>query len=799
MYRFIPLSPRKIETMSNNKKLLNKFLLWFWGVAAAPFVLLFLIFSLIGLGAFGPLPTFEQLENPSSNLATEIISEDNQLLGTFYVQNRSFVSYEEISPNLVGALLSTEDIRFYKHSGIDFRGLSRVFVKTIMMGNENQGGGSTISQQLAKQLFPRDTSSRSGIVRKASLVITKFKEWIVAVKLERNYTKEEILSMYLNMVPFGNNAWGVKTAAKIYFDKAPADLTAEESALLVGMLNAPSRYNPVRHIERATAKRNFVLEKMYSNDLLNSEQFDSLAALPIKLKFSPMDNTGGIAPYFREMLRITLSAKKPESGNYWDPEQYKDDLERWNTDPLYGWCNKNMKPDGTPYNIYTDGLKIYTTVNSKLQKYAEESLKDHMANVVQKDFDAQQRRTNNRIYSNDIDNAKAKQLLDNAIKQTERYRNLRDAGASQSDIDKSFSTPAEMEVFSYKGDIDTTMTPMDSIKYYKRFLRASFVAIEPQTGNVRAWVGGPDFVHFKYDQVYQGKRQVGSTFKPFLYTLAMQEGMKPCDQAPNTPVTFDMGPGQEPWCPKNASAKYLEPFNGKMVTLKFGLAHSINNISAYLMKQFSPQAVVDLAHKMGIHSVLDPVVSLCLGPSDITLLEMVSSYGTFANKGVHVEPITVLRIEDKHGNTLASFAPQKNEAISDQTAYVMIEMLKGVVHGGTAAKLTYQYKVPGDVAGKTGTTNNNSDGWFIGITPRLVAGTWVGGEERAIHLTNRGEGAAVAMPVFANFIKKAYADPTIPLKPNLTFERPSIMPDVTFDCLSIPTDAEEKKDDEFFK
>jgi len=783
--------------MSNKKELRHKFLLWFWGVAAAPFVLLLLIFSFIGLGVFGPLPTFEQLENPSSNLATEIISEDGQLLGTFYVQNRSFVSYDEISPNLIGALLSTEDVRFYKHSGIDFRGLARVFVKTIMMGNVSQGGGSTISQQLAKQLFPRDTSSRSGIIRKANLVVTKFKEWIVAVKLERNYTKEEILAMYLNMVPFGNNAWGVKTAAKIYFDKSPADLTAEESALLVGMLNAPSRYNPIRHEERATAKRNFVLEKMYSNDLLNREQYDSLCALPIKLKFSPMDNTGGIAPYFREMLRIILTAKKPNSSDYWDQEQYKEDLERWESDPLYGWCNKNLKPDGTPYNIYKDGLKIYSTVNSRIQKYAEESLKDHMAQTVQKDFDAQQKRTNYRIYSNDIDAEKAKQLLANAVKQTERYRNLRDAGASQEEIDNSFNTPTDMSVFSYKGDIDTTMTPMDSIKYYKRFLRASFVAIEPQTGNVRAWVGGPNFTHFKYDQVYQGKRQVGSTFKPFLYTLAMQEGMKPCDQAPNIPVTFDLGNG-EPWSPKNATAKYLEPYNGKMVTLKFGLAHSINNISAYLMKQFSPQAVVDLAHKMGIHSPLDPVVSICLGPSDITLLEMVSSYGTFVNKGVHVEPITVLRIEDKHGNTLANFAPQKNEAINDQTAYVMIEMLKGVVSKGTAAKLTYQYKVPGDVAGKTGTTNNNSDGWFIGITPRLVAGAWVGGEERSIHLTNRGEGAAVAMPIFANFINKVYADPKIPLKPTLAFEKPAIMPDVTFDCTNTPQENDVKGDDDDF-
>lgn len=792
------MSSRKIEKMSNNKELRHKFLLWFWGVVSAPFVLLLLVFSLIGLGVFGPLPTFEQLENPSSNLATEIISEDGQLLGTFYVQNRSFVNYDEISPNLVGALLSTEDVRFYNHSGIDFRGLTRVFVKTIIMGNESQGGGSTISQQLAKQLFPRDTSSRSGLVRKMNLVVTKFKEWIVAVKLERNYTKEEILAMYLNMVPFGNNAWGVKTAAKIYFDKTPADLTAEESALLVGMLNAPSRYNPVRHEERATAKRNFVLEKMYSNDLLSSDQLDSLSALPIKLKFSPMDNTGGIAPYFREMLRIVLTAKKPSSSDYWDQAQYEADLERWNTDPLYGWCNKNLKPDGTPYNIYKDGLKIYTTVNSKLQRYAEEALKDHMANTVQKEFDAQQKRSNYRIYSNDIDNAKAKELLAIAVKQTDRYRNLRNAGASEEEIDRSFNTPTDMTVFSYKGDVDTTLTPMDSIKYYKRFLRASFVAIEPQTGNVKAWVGGPSFEYFKYDQVYQGRRQVGSTFKPFLYTLAMQEGMKPCDQVPNVPVTFDMGPDQEPWSPKNAYTKYLEKYNGQMVTLKFGLAHSINNISAYLMKQYSPQAVVDLAHKMGIHSPLDPVVSICLGPSDITLLEMVSSYGTFVNKGVHVEPITVLRIEDKHGNTLASFAPQKNEAINDQTAYVMIEMLKGVVHGGTAAKLTYQYKVPGDVAGKTGTTNNNSDGWFIGITPRLVAGTWVGGEERSIHLTNRGEGAAVAMPVFAKFITKVYNDATIPLKPNLSFERPSVMPDVTFDCTSQPAE-EPTKDDEFFQ
>lgn len=796
MYRFIPLSSRKTTTMSNKKELRHKFLVWFWGIFAAPFVFLFLIFTLIGLGVFGPLPTFEQLENPTSNLATEIISDDGQLLGTFYVQNRSFVSYDEISPNLVGALISTEDIRFYRHSGIDFRGLSRVFVKTIIMGNESAGGGSTVSQQLAKQLFPRDTTIHSGILRKANLIVTKFKEWIVAVKLERNYTKEEILAMYFNMVPFGNNAWGVKTASKIYFDKNPADLNVEESALLVGMLNAPSRYNPLRHTERATNKRNFVLDKMYNNELLTKEQVDSLSALPIKLKFNPMDNTGGIAPYFREMLRMVLTAKKPNSNNYFDMDMYRQDSARWESDPLYGWCNKNLKPDGTPYNLYKDGLKIYTTVNSKLQKYAEDALRDHMANSVQKDFDAQQKRMNYRVYSSDIDNAKVQQLLQNAIRQTERYRNLKNAGASSDQINKSFNTPADMTIFSYKGDIDTVMTPLDSIKYYKRFLRASFVAIEPQTGNVRAWVGGVDYTNFKYDQVYQGKRQVGSTFKPFLYTLAMQEGMKPCDMAPNVPVTFELADGNT-WTPKNATAKYLEPYYGKMVTLKFGLANSINNISAYLMKQFSPQAVVDLAHKMGIKSYLDPVVSICLGPSDITLLEMVSAYGTFVNKGVHVDPIAVLRIEDKHGNTLASFAPQKNEAINDQTAYVMIEMLKGVVEKGTAARLSYLYKVPGEKAGKTGTTNNNSDGWFIGMTPRLVAGAWVGGEERSIHLTNRGEGAAVAMPIFANFIKKVYADPAIPLKPNLTFEKPSVMPDVSFDCANIPVKAE-PNDDEFF-
>ena len=784
--------------MSKNKELRHKFLIWFWGIASAPFVLLLLIFSLIGLGVFGPLPTFEQLENPSSNLATEIISEDGQLLGTFYVQNRSFVSYDEISPNLIGALIATEDIRFYRHSGIDFRGLSRVFVKTIIMGNENAGGGSTISQQLAKQLFPRDTTIRSGVLRKANLVITKFKEWIVAVKLERNYTKEEILAMYLNMVPFGNNAWGVKTAAKIYFDKTPADLNVEESALLVGMLNAPSRYNPLRHQERATAKRNFVLNKMYTDDLLTSEQLDSLEALPIKLKFSPMSNTGGIAPYFREMLRIVLTAKQPERKNYWDTDQYKQDSIRWETDPLYGWCNKNLKPDGTPYNLYKDGLKIYTTLNSKLQKFAEEALREHMSKNVQKNFDAQQKRMNYRIYSNDIDNAKAQQLLANAIKQTDRYRNLRNAGYSQDRIDKSFNTPAEMTVFSYRGDIDTTMTPLDSIKYYKRFLRASFVAIEPQTGDIRAWVGGPDFVHFKYDQVYQGKRQVGSTFKPFLYTLAMQEGMQPCDLAPNIPVTFELGPGQDPWTPKNASARYLEPYNGKMVTLKFGLANSINNISAYLMKQFSPQAVVDLAHKMGIKSQLDPVVSICLGPSDITLLEMVSAYGTFVNKGVHVDPIAVLRIEDRHGNTIAKFAPQKNEAINEQTAYTMLQMLKEVVSRGTAAKLGYMYNVRGEVAGKTGTTNNNSDGWFIGITPKLVAGAWVGGEERSIRLNVGGEGAAVAMPIFANFIKMTWADPTIPIKPTLMFEKPAVMPNVSLDCSTPPADENAKKEDEFF-
>lgn len=776
----------------------TKFLLWFWGIFIFGFLFAVTLFSLISVEFFGPMPTFEELENPRSNLASEIISEDHKLLGTYYIQNRTFVEFDELSPNLVNALLATEDIRFYKHSGIDARGLARVAVKTIAMGQSGSGGGSTITQQLAKNLFPRDTSIySSSVARFSKLAIAKFKEWITAVKLERNFTKNEILAMYLNTVPFGSNAFGIKAASKTFFNTTPDSLTIEQAAVLVGVVNAPTRYSPVRNPERSLQRRNFVLSQMKKYGFIDPLLYDSISQIPINLEYKVQDHNEGLATYFREYLRIYLSANKPEPKRYYSYSQYKEDSLLWANDPLYGWCNKNLKPDGTPYNLYRDGLKIYSTVNSRMQKYAEDAVTQHLGLDLQVAFDKEVKAKGNRLFAKELTTDQVNSIMLLAIKQTERYRVLRNAGISMDSIYSNFNTKIPMTIFTYKGERDTTMSPLDSIKHYKRFLRAGFMVMDPHSGYIKAYVGGPNFKHFKYDQVRQGKRQVGSTIKPFLYTLAMQEGYSPCHRIPNVPQTFV--DGDSTWTPKNSGRS---DYDGKMVTLKWGLANSVNNVSAWLIKQFNPQSVVEVIKKMGVKSRIDPVPSIFLGTSEVTLFEMVSAYGTFANKGVHVEPLLVTRIEDKNGNVLATFHPQKNEAISEQTAYLMVNLLEGVINKGTGVRLRFRYNLPGPIAGKTGTTQNHSDGWFMALNPNLVSGVWVGAEDRSVRFEGigLGQGANMALPIYALFLQKVYSDPYVNISPNDIWEKPLVLGDYDLDCENAVENANNKEiyEDDFF-
>lgn len=762
-----------------NKKFVLNFQYGFWGLFIFVTLLVIITFILIGVEFFGPMPTFEELENPKSNLASEVISEDNVLLGTYYIQNRTFVDYEDISPNVYNALIATEDIRFYRHCGIDFRGLGRVAVKTLFLGNRRAGGGSTITQQLAKNLFPRDTAHNSSRVARATkLVIIKFKEWITAVKLERNYTKNEILAMYLNIVEYGNNAFGIKSAAKTFFNTTPDLLTVEQAALLVGVVNAPTRYSPVRNPERALQRRNLVLANMAKHRFLTRHQYDSIVNIGINLNFKEQDHNQGLGTYYREMIRNMMTARKPHPDNYYTHEQYVDDSLQWEQNPLFGWCNKNSKPDGTPYNIYRDGLKIYGTLNSKMQAYAEEVLQQHLKEELQPalDNEIRARRT---LFSPDLSRSQIDDIMYRAMRQTERYRLLRRAGKTKDEIYANFNKPTKMRVFTWNGDRDTIMSPMDSIRHYKKFLRASFMAVNPHNGHIKAYVGGPNFKYFKYDMVKQGKRQVGSTIKPFIYTLAMQEGYSPCYQLPNVPQTFIVG--DTTWSPKNSgSSKY----DGQMVTLKWGLANSSNNISAWVMKQFTPEAAAAMVNQLGIKSKIPPVVSLFLGTIDFSLFEMVGAYTTYANKGVHVEPIFVSRIEDKNGNVLSTFNTTKTEAISEETAYLMVNLLESVVNHGTGARVRYRFHLDGAIGGKTGTSQNHSDGWFMAVTPNLVAGVWSGCEDRAVHFQTiaLGQGANMSLPIFAKFLQKVYANPSLNINPKQYFEVPLSQKFVDLNC-----------------
>ena len=747
---------------------------WFWILLAAPFVLVGLL--LLGVGLFAKLPSFEELEHPDNKLATQVLAEDGEVLTTFHIENRTYVSYDELCPSLVQAAVATEDVRFYKHSGVDMKGLARVVVKTLLLRDSSQGGGSTITQQLAKTLYPRQENAS-----KLKLVMTKFKEWITAVRLERDYTKDEIVAMYLNSIFFGSGAYGIKSASQTFFAKDPAALNPEESAMLVGMVNKPTRYNPVINPENALSRRNFVLGRMAKAGYLTKHERDSLQALPILLDYHVLDHNSGHAPYFRDMLRRDMNAKKPHRSDYQYPEDFSADSLRWANDDIYGWLNKNKKPDGQPYNLDKDGLRIYTTIDYDMQVFAEEAVAEHLGGYLQGAFEKELKYKRNKPFANDIDQKTVDRLMAQARKWSDRYRNQRKEGVPEETILAQFDKPQKMRVFAWnkKGYIDTTMTPNDSIRYYKSFLRCGFVAMEPGTGKVKAFVGGPNYRYFKYDNVSQAKRQVGSTIKPFLYTLAMQEGLSPCDRVVCTPQTFINWDGST-WTPRSTDRKEMI---GQTVTLKWGLANSSNNISAFLMKQFGPQAMAQMMHRMGIHSHIDEVYALCVGPADIALYEMVAAYNTFPSRGIYSSPLYVTRIEDNQGNVITELTNSKREAISANSAYLMANLMQGVVNGGTGSRLRYAYNLKGEIAGKTGTTNDCSDGWFIGYTPKITAGAWIGGEDRQIHF-NSLDGSRMALPIWGIWMKKCIAAGIFDEKD--TFQAPSGV-DFTLDCSSSGT------------
>jgi len=750
----------------------RKYIIWFWIIYSIPFAVVIALFILISNEKLGPMPSFDELENPEYFLAAEVYSEDEVLLGKISIENRTWTDYKELSPYLIDALIATEDIRYYRHSGIDIRGLARAFVRTILLGQDT-GGGSTITQQLAKQLYPRDTAKVSFAVRKIRLGITKFKEWQTAVKLEKSYTKEEIIAMYLNKYDFLYQAIGIQSAARVYFNTTPDSLNIQEAAVLVGMLKNSSAYNPQRYYDRMLRRRNIVISQMAKYGYLDPAIADSVRKLPIELDFKIEDHNTGPATYLREYLRNTMRRSKPDSNNYVRRSSYEDAVWEWENNPLYGWCNKNKKPDGSNYDIYKDGLKIYTTINSKMQQYAEEAVTEHLTNEVQPDFYERAKSFKNPPYSDDLTKEQIDELIMNSLKQSDRYYIMRARGIPEDSIMLSFNTPVEMKAFSWKGEIDTVMTPLDSIWYYKYFIRSAFMVEDPHNGHVKAYVGGPDFRYFKWDACTQQKKQVGSTIKPFLYTLAMQNGYSPCYEVENIPRSFEDVVNDTVWTPRSSGPR---AYHGKMVTLKWGLAQSENYISAWLMEQFRPSAVADLMHKMGIRSYIDPVYSIFLGTSDIKLEEMLGAYGTYANKGVYTRPMYVTRIEDKNGNVIFRFTPKIEEVLSEETAYLMLNLLQGVVLTGSGRRMRNEpYNLLNQIGGKTGTTQNHSNGWFMGITPNLVGGVWSGWEDQAIHFETLGEGqgANMALPIMAIFLRKVYDDPQFGIMESDEFERPA--------------------------
>ena len=742
------------------------FVRFLWAVLITGVLTTAVAFYAIREGWIGYMPPIEDLQNPISKYATQVYSADGKIMGTWSSDrgNRVMIDYSKLSPSLVQALVATEDVRFYEHSGIDFFALGRAIVKRGVMGQKSAGGGSTITQQLAKQLFTEKPAHTT-----LERVLQKPIEWVIAVELERSYTKDEILTMYLNKFDFLHNAVGIKVAANTYFNKEPIDLTVPEAATLVGLCKNPSFFNPVRFPDRSRDRRNVVLAQMVKAGYLTQEQYNQYQAEPLKLNFHVTDHKDGIAVYFREFLRRYMMAKRPERALYpsWGGVKYHIDSIRWENDPLFGWCNKNRKKDGSTYNIYTDGLKVYTTIDSRMQKYAEQACYEHVVKFLQPAFNKENKRKPTAPFSNKLTSAEVRKIMMRSVRQSERYRALKEGGATDADIEKSFRTKTPMSIFTYHGEVDTVMTPLDSIRYLKSFLRTGFVSMDPKNGYVKAYVGGLDYKFFAYDMVMDGRRQVGSTIKPYLYSLAMENGLSPCDLAPNVQQTYMVA--GKPWTPRNSSySRY-----GQMVTLKWGLQQSNNWISAYLMSRLNPDAFVQLLHEYGINNPeIHPSMSLCLGPCDITVGEMVSAYTAFVNHGIRAAHTFVTRIEDNEGNVVAQFQPRMNEVISDDSANKMLYMLKAVVDGGTATRLRYKYELKGELAGKTGTTNNNSDAWFMGITPELVSGCWVGGDDRDIHFDNMqyGQGAAMALPIFALYMKKVYADKQLGYNENAVFD-----------------------------
>lgn len=718
------------------------------------------------------MPPVEGLLNPEDRFASRLFTSDGVEMGRFYQSrnNRVYADYSEISPNVINALIATEDERFMQHSGIDIMALSRVLFKTILLRQKNAGGGSTITQQLAKQLYSPESD---GLMDR---FIQKPVEWAIAVKLERYYTKEEIIKMYLNQFDFLNNAVGIKTAAHVYFNTTPDSLKIEQAAMLVGMAKNPSLYNPVRadRKDAAVGRRNVVLQQMLKADLITEAECDSLCALPLEVKFTKVDHKDGIAPYFREAVRLMMQAKEPRRGDYpdWDQQRFVDDSIQWATNPLYGWVEKNPKPDGTKYNIYTDGLRIYTSIDSRMQKYAEEAVIDHLKNTLQPQFDREKgSRGPYTTNSAELGQLTPRKLIDRAIRQSERYRVLKNAGMSDAEIMEEFDKPVDMTVFSYDGgQVQKTMSPRDSVVYQKMFLRAGFMSMDPLTGQVKAYVGGPNFHFFQYDMAGVGRRQIGSTVKPFLYTYAFEEGFTPCDMFLNAQPSI-MLPTGEVWAPRNTGHARI----GEMVDLYWALTNSNNWISARLMSELSPSTLARTMHTFGITNHLDPVVSLCLGPCDVSVREMVTAYTAFSNKGLRVDPIYVTKITDNNGNVISEFTPQYTEVMSQEAYFKMVNILQNVINSGTGSRLRRApYNITAVMGGKTGTTNYNADGWFMGFTPNLVSGVWVGGDERYIHFNRmaQGQGAAMALPIYGLYMKKVYADKSLPYSQTLQFPEP---------------------------
>lgn len=746
--------------------MIKKIILTLWVLLALGILAAAGLFYGISKGWIGYMPPVEDLENPTYKFATQVFSSDGKVLGTysFSKENRVYVGYDDLSPHLIHALIATEDVRFAEHSGIDAKALVRAVVKRGVLMQKHAGGGSTITQQLSKQLYS------PGADNMLERLCQKPIEWVIAVKLERQYTKEEILTMYLNKFDFLNNAVGIKTAAHTYFGCEPRNLKIEEAATLVGMCKNPSYFNPLRRNERTRGRRNVVLDQMRKAGYLTDAQCDSLQQTPLKLIYHKVDHNEGMATYFREYLRGVLTAKKPEKANYrgWQMQKYYEDSLDWENNPLFGWCEKNHKRDGSKYNLYTDGLKIYTTIDSRMQQYAEEAVTNHLKEL-QKHFFREKKGAKKAPYTFRLTQEQVDEILDRNMRQSDRYRLMKKAGASEAEIRKAFHTPVDMSVFSWEGEKDTVLTPMDSIRYYKFYLRSGFMSMDPRNGYVKAYVGGPNYHYFKYDMAMVGRRQIGSTMKPYVYAQAMENGFSPCDQVRHVQYTL-IDENGKPWTPRNANNKRI----GDMVTIKWGLSNSDNWITAYLMSKLNPYELKRLVQSFGVRNrEIVPSVSLCLGPCEISVGEMVSAYTAFPNKGIRVAPLFVTRIEDNEGNVLANFTPEMNEVISVSSAYKMLVMLRSVINEGTGGRVR-RLGFKGDMGGKTGTTNYNADGWFMGFTPSLVSGCWVGGEDRDIHFDRMyyGQGASMALPIWVDYMNKVYADKTLGYDINETFQLP---------------------------